>query len=153
MTFTIGPANPTDPAIRALIAAHIAHGDAHYPSESNHHLDVDDYADGKTTLYAAWDGETALGMLGIKPLSGTTAEVKSMHVLAAGRGRGVGTALLAHLLTAARKAGTTQLFLETGSAEASAAARRLYERHGFAYCPPFEGYSPDPNSVFMTRTL
>jgi putative acetyltransferase len=29
----------------------------------------------------------------------------------------------------------------------------LYSKAGFTDCPPFEGYAPDPNSVFMTRTL
>ena len=45
------------------------------------------------------------------------------------------------------------LFLETGSQEFFAPARRLYERHGFAACPPFAGYEADPNSVFMTLLL
>jgi len=29
----------------------------------------------------------------------------------------------------------------------------VYERSGFTECEPFEGYGPDPNSVFMTRVL
>ena len=33
------------------------------------------------------------------------------------------------------------------------AARALYARAGFVECPPFEGYSDDPNSVFMTKVL
>ena len=33
------------------------------------------------------------------------------------------------------------------------AARSLYAGHGFASCPPFGSYLPDPNSVFLTRTL
>ena len=45
------------------------------------------------------------------------------------------------------------LWLETGSRDASAAARRLYERVGFTYCPPFGSYVEDPESVFMTRHL
>jgi putative acetyltransferase len=49
--------------------------------------------------------------------------------------------------------GYTRLFLETGSQEFFAPARRLYERHGFEVCAPFAGYVPDPNSVFMTRKL
>jgi hypothetical protein len=30
---------PDDPIVADLIARHAAHGDAHYPSESNHHQD------------------------------------------------------------------------------------------------------------------
>ena len=69
------------------------------------------------------------------------------------RGRGVASALLRHLLAEARNSGYRRLFLETGSQEFFAPARRLYERHGFAACPPFAGYAPDPNSVFMTLGL
>ena len=29
----------------------------------------------------------------------------------------------------------------------------MYARHGFVACGPFEGYWPDPNSVFMTLEL
>jgi putative acetyltransferase len=65
----------------------------------------------------------------------------------------VASALLRHLLAAARTGGYRRLYLETGSEEFFAPARRLYERHGFAECPPFAGYQPDPNSVFMTRHL
>ena len=32
-------------------------------------------------------------------------------------------------------------------------ARQLYAKAGFDECPPFEGYTLDPNSVYMTRTL
>jgi putative acetyltransferase len=55
------------------------------------------------------------------------------------------------ILDHARGAGLTRLSLETGSLEGSAAARRLYERAGFTYCPPFGSYADDPMSVFMTR--
>jgi hypothetical protein len=32
-------------------------------------------------------------------------------------------------------------------------ARALYRRHGFVECPPFGGYAPDRNSVFMSLEL
>jgi putative acetyltransferase len=46
-----------------------------------------------------------------------------------------------------------QLSLETGAEPIFAPARGLYERAGFAYCGPFEGYVLDANSVFMTKVL
>ena len=61
--------------------------------------------------------------------------------------------LLEHIITEARRMGFTRLSLETGSAEFFAPARRLYEKFGFEYCEPFDGYRPDPLSVFLTRTL
>ncbi len=53
----------------------------------------------------------------------------------------------------ARARGYRRLSLETGAAQAFAPAQKLYESFGFAYCGPFAGYKPDPNSVFMTLEL
>jgi putative acetyltransferase len=53
----------------------------------------------------------------------------------------------------AKAMGLSRLYLETGSFEYVAPARALYARHGFAECPPFEGYKPDPNSTFMVRDI
>jgi putative acetyltransferase len=76
-----------------------------------------------------------------------------MHVLSEARGRGLSRRMLDHLVTEARAAGFTQLSLETGIQPTFVAARALYAKAGFEECPPFEGYSNDPNSVFMTKTL
>jgi len=81
------------------------------------------------------------------------AEVKSMHVLIEARGRGLSRLMLDHLMAAAKAAGYLRLSLETGSQPMFLPAVRLYEKAGFEICQPFEGYSLDPNSIFMTRTL
>ncbi len=49
--------------------------------------------------------------------------------------------------------GYDRLYLETGSQDFFAPARRLYQRHGFSICPPFADYGDDPNSVYMTLAL
>jgi putative acetyltransferase len=54
---------------------------------------------------------------------------------------------------AASRIGFARLSLETGSTEFFLAARNLYRKFGSEYCGPFADYRPDPNSVFMTRTL
>ncbi|MCV3271537.1 GNAT family N-acetyltransferase [Roseobacter sinensis] len=146
-------ADPAAPPVVALIEAHNAHGDAHYPAESNHHLTPQDYADSDVMLWVAWRGQQCLGMAGLQPLSPDAGEVKSMHVADIARGQGVANALIAHVIAAAREMGLRSLWLETGSREASAAARRLYEKHGFRYTDPFGSYTHDPESVFMTRTI
>jgi putative acetyltransferase len=94
-----------------------------------------------------------LGCAALKHLAPGDAEIKSMRTAAAARGRGVASALLRHLLAEARHSGYRRVFLETGSQEFFAPARRLYQRHGFADCPPFAGYEADPNSVFMSLLL
>jgi putative acetyltransferase len=78
-------------------------------------------------------------------------EVKSMHVTRGGARAGRGRANPRDDPGPCAGAGLTRLSLETGSLEGSAAARRLYERAGFTYCPPFGSYVDDPMSVFMTR--
>jgi putative acetyltransferase len=69
------------------------------------------------------------------------------------RNRGVANELLGHVLGEARRRGYRQVYLETGTQDFFAPARRLYRRHGFTECPPFAGYRLDPNSVFMTRAV
>lgn len=80
-------------------------------------------------------------------------EVKSMRTSAAWRGKGVASALLAHLLGEARRRGCRRVSLETGSMAHFEPARRFYLKHGFDYCEPFSTYENDPNSVFMTVEL
>ncbi|MTE01329.1 GNAT family N-acetyltransferase [Paracoccus sp. YIM 132242] len=94
-----------------------------------------------------------VGMAALKRLDGTHGEVKSMHVLAEARGAGLSRLMLDRLIDHARGLGLTRLSLETGAQPGFAAARGLYARGGFAECPPFGSYRPDPNSVFMTLAL
>lgn len=86
-------------------------------------------------------------------LDAENAEIKSMHVREAFRGLGLGARMLDHLIAEGGKAGYRRLWLETGSREASAAARAIYATRGFRACPPFGDYVEDPESVFMTRNL
>ena len=76
-----------------------------------------------------------------------------MHVLREKRGSGLSRRLLTHLLDEARATGVRRLSLETGVQPTFLAARALYAKAGFSECPPFQGYGPDPNSVFMTLAL
>ena len=76
-----------------------------------------------------------------------------MHTAEAARGRGVGSAMLRHIIAAARARGMSRLSLETGSWAYFEPARALYRRHGFVESEPFGDYKPDPNSTFMTLAL
>ncbi|OCX64480.1 hypothetical protein BFP70_10530 [Thioclava sp. SK-1] len=146
-------ADPKDKQISDLIGIHTAYGDAHYPSESNTHVYLDEYETSGVLLFGAWKGDECVGIAGLKSLTGEHGELKSMHVLEQTRGKGVGTHLIDTVIKAANERGLNRLSLETGSREASAAARRLYAKIGFEYCGPFGGYREDPNCVFMTMCL
>jgi putative acetyltransferase len=76
-----------------------------------------------------------------------------MRTASAHRRKGVAQIMLHHILGVAMSRGYQRLSLETGSQDAFKPARKLYEGFGFSYCPPFEGYTEDPNSVFMTKHL
>jgi len=69
------------------------------------------------------------------------------------RGRGIAAAVLTRLVEIAREAGYTRVSLETGTQDFFEPAHRLYERHGFTECGPFDTYVADPHSRFYTRNL
>ena len=76
-----------------------------------------------------------------------------MRTAAHARGRGIATLLLTHILAEARISGYERVYLETGSQDFFAPARRLYQRHGLSICRPFADYGDDPHSVYMTLAL
>ena len=76
-----------------------------------------------------------------------------MHTDEAYRRRGVGSAMLRHIIAEASKMGLSRLSLETGSWAYFIPARELYARQGFVECSPFGSYVADPNSIFMTLEL
>lgn len=139
--------------ISALLAGHIEDMRAQSPPESRHALDLDGLRGPEVTVWAVLDGSALLGCGALKELTPTGGEIKSMRTAPGARGRGVATALLAHLIGVARGRGYRTLHLETGSMAFFAPARRLYARHGFVRCPPFADYPDDPNSVHMRLDL
>jgi putative acetyltransferase len=138
---------------RALIARHLAGMHQHSPPESIHAFDVDKLRQPDVTFWSAWMGEDLAGCGALKQLDATRGEIKSMRVADAFLGRGVGRAVLEHILREARGRGMKGLWLETGSAPAFVPALRLYESAGFVRCGPFDAYVEDPFSIFMTRAI
>lgn len=151
MNITLG--NLSDPRIIALLRIHLAKARQESPPESVHALDLAGLQAPEITFWAAWDDALLLGVAALKQLTPDHAEVKSMHTAEAVRGRGVGGALVRHVIATARARGYSRLSLETGSMDYFRPARSLYQRHGFTECGPFAGYVLDPNSVFMTLVL
>ncbi len=123
------------------------------PPESIHMMDASQLNEAGAQFFVLRDGGAPIGMGAFKPFEADHAEIKSMHVLAEYRGRGLSRLMLHHIIDAAQAAGILRLSLETGSQDMFLPARVLYERTGFTVCPPFGSYVLDPMSVFMTRTL
>lgn len=140
--------------VAGFITDHLADMRAQSPPESTHALDLGGLRRPGVTVWTVRDDAgTLLGCGALAALEGRSGELKSMRTAPEARGRGVAAALLAHLVGVARDRGYATLYLETGSAEHFAPARRLYDRHGFVPCPPFGDYTHDPNSVYRRLDL
>lgn len=139
--------------IQALVALHLAGMHASSPACKVHALPLDKLRAPGVTFYSAWaDGDlAAIGAL--KELDGTHGELKSMRAAPHWRGRGMGEAMLHHLLGVARARGYRWVGLETGRTEEFAPAVALYTKHGFRPCPAFGDYVVDEFSQCLGLEL
>ena len=154
MHVTIAIDDPTRDDVLHLLGEHLADMVATSPPESVHALDPSALAAPGITFWTARDDSgVLLGCAALKELGPTDGELKSMRTASGARGRGVGSALLAHVLAAAADRGATTVHLETGTQDYFAPARRLYARAGFVECAPFADYVVDPFSVFYVLNL
>lgn len=153
MSRIIAEEHPLTPDLALLFERHTADMHADTPPESIHMMDKGALAAPDIRFFVLREDGVPLAMGAFKRIDASHAEIKSMHVLAEARGRGLSKAMLDHLVSAATAAGFSRLSLETGVQPTFVAARALYQRAGFTDCPPFDGYGPDPNSVFMTKVL
>jgi putative acetyltransferase len=145
--------DPLAEDVRELLRQHLAFARAHTPPEGVYALEVDGLLEPAVTLFSyRVDGEL-LAVGALKRLDPGHAELKSMHTAAAARGRGIGRAMVGHLVAVARERGYRRVSLETGSTPAFAPARSLYARAGFTPCAAFGDYPPSPGSAFMTLAL
>jgi putative acetyltransferase len=145
--------DPEKPDVGALLDNHHRFALAQTPPEHSFALDVAGLLDPAVTLYSFRADGGLLGIGAIKRLAPDHAEIKSMHTSEAARGRGIGRAMLTHLLGVARARGFRRVSLETGTMEAFAPARTLYESAGFVPCAPFADYRPSEDNLFMTLEL
>jgi putative acetyltransferase len=145
--------DPRAPDVRELLARHLDYARANTKPEEVYALEADALVDPAVTFFSyRVDGEL-LGVAALKRLDDAHAEIKSMHTAAAARGRGIGRALVDHLVAVGRARGYRRLSLETGAGPAFAAARALYASARFEPCGPFADYDGSPNSAYMTRSL
>lgn len=139
--------------IAALLQAHLDDMHRHSPPGSVHALDLERLRRPDITFWTAWDGTALMGCGALRELDARHGEVKSMRTDPAYLRRGVAAALLDTIIAAARARGYQRLSLETGRPAPFQPAHRLYERYGFAECPPFADYVLDDFSICMTRQL
>ena len=143
----------TGEPIIAFLREHLEHMRRITPPGSVHALDLSGLRASEVTFWSVWSHGELVGCGALKELGPTSGEIKSMRTAVQHRGRGVASRVLEHIIGEARRRGYNSLSLETGAFPAFLPARSLYERYGFRYCGPFDGYVDDPNSVFMTLEL
>ncbi len=151
--FVIAVDDPRRDDVRALLERHLAFAKAVTPPEDVHALELDGLLDPSVTFFSLRADGSLLGVGAIKRLDADHVELKSMHTAEEARRRGVGRAIVDHLLAVAAERGASRVSLETGAMDAFEPARSLYASAGFVPCGPFGDYAESANSAFMTRPL
>ena len=145
--------DPSRPDIVALLQQHFAVAQEHGDPETVHAFDNQELRSHDVLFFSARDNGELLGIGALRGLDDRHYEIKSMYTAASARRRGVGTALLEQLIATACDVGAERVSLATGTMDALAPARGLYQRMGFVECEPFGDYSADATNVHMTRKL
>lgn len=153
MVFRIREGGFGDPRVVDLLRFHFTTAHAQTAPGSAHALDLEGLQAPGVRFWTLWDDDEPLGFGALKMLSDDHGEVKSMHTAEAARRRGVGNAILGHIIAVASEHAFSRLSLETGSWDYFRPAVALYRRHGFIECPPFADCRPDPNRIFMALDL
>lgn len=139
--------------VRALLAQHFAEMRAGSPPSACHVLPVDALKSPDIRFFTLRENGELLGCGALKQLTRKHGELKSMRTANGALGRGVGKAILDHIVSKASESGMTRLSLETGSTEQFSAATRLYEREGFKPCGRFGNYSETPFTRFYSKAI
>ena len=140
-------------AVVALVEFHLRSMHEVSPPGSVFALDMSGLKAPDVSFWTIWDGGGLLGMGGLKALGGGEGEIKSMRTAPDALRRGVGNAMLGHIVGKARSRGYRRLSLETGSSASFEPALALYERAGFVPCGPFGGYTDTSFSRYFTLAL
>lgn len=153
MSLEIALADLDAPDVQALIALHQSGMLDTSPPEFSFALDLSGLQRPDIAVFAARIDGVLAGVGALKRLGDGTGEVKSMRTDPAFLRRGVGAALLEHIIAAARDHGFGRLSLETGTGPAFDAAVALYLRRGFVEGEPFADYAPSDFNRFFHLDL
>jgi putative acetyltransferase len=115
-----------DPRVQTLLAHHFDTARAETARGSAHALDLSGLRSPDVHFWSAWDGDCVVAIAALKRLLESHGEIKSMHTHQLHRRKGVGSAMLRHIIATAHQMGLSRLSLETGSWLYFAPARELY---------------------------
>ena len=145
--------NPLTPDVKALLQIHLDFCLEVTPAEFSFALDVEKLRAPEITVFTAREDRVLLGVGALKVFEPGHGELKSMHTAKASRGRGVGRAMVNHILEYAKSVGLNRVSLETGSHLPYEPARKLYENCGFEICEAFGDYELSDFNLCMTKAI
>ena len=108
------------------------------------------YGPPRGALLLAFDGDDAIGCVGLRSYDETTGEIKRLYVAPAARGRALGRTLATAVIATAREHGYQRLVLDT--LPSMQAAQALYASLGFRAIDAYR-YNPVQGTVFMQLLL
>ncbi len=150
---SIAQVDTRDPSVRALIQRHVTFSIASTTPENVFALSAEDLAAPGIVLFGLKVNGALAGIAALRPLGDGDCELKSMHVAREFRGRGLGKALLDHMIDEARSRIFQRILLETGSGSSYEAARKIYVEAGFEPRGPFAQYPNAEESIFYELDL
>jgi len=144
---TVG--NLDHPSVIALLRQHLTGMHKNSPPGSVFALDLTGLKAPDISFYTAWQDGELLGMGALKELNPSTGEIKSMRTDAKHLRKGVGAAILDHLLKVARSRGYRRVSLETGTGPSFDPALALYRKRGFVKGEAFGDYKTTTFNQFF----
>jgi putative acetyltransferase len=136
-------------AARDLLRLHLAGMHANSPPGHVFAFDISGLRAPGVTVWTVWEEDGIRGIGALRDLGDGTGELKSMRTHPDHARRGVGAALLEHIIGVARARGMVALLLETGSGPAFDPALALYRRRGFKPSGAFGGYEKSAFNQFL----
>ena len=140
-------------ASRALLRLHLEGMHSNSPPGHVFALDYSGLRAPDVTVWSVWEGDAIVGIGALRQIDAQSAEVKSMRTHPDRVRRGVGAALLEHIIAEAHRRGVRRLSLETGRGPAFDAALALYRSRGFVDGGPFATYTKSEFSQFLHLDL
>jgi putative acetyltransferase len=140
-------------ATQALLSLHLAGMNTNSPPGHDFSLDMSGLKAPDVTVWSAWEDKGILGIGALRQIDPAIGEVKSMRTHPNHLRKGVGAAILEHIIAQARESGLQRLSLETGIGPAFEPALQLYRRRGFLNGAAFAEYVTSDFSQFLHLRL
>jgi len=139
--------------VQLLVAEHLSGMHSSSPPGQVHALAIQSLLAPNVSFFTAWQEEVLCGCGALKELDHFNGEVKSMRTRAAFLNRGIGQAILDHIVGTARQRRYSRLLLETGSGTAFEPAHAFYRKNGFEPTASFGEYAATDFNMFMAKHL